>query len=212
MDVTVLSTKKLNVNQRELLLNKGIGLVEMNFIAIVPLKFEIGELPENLIITSKNAVKILLKHSRVEEMKQKNIFCVGEKTAVFLEKHGFRVSKMANYGANLASEIISNYKKEKFIFFCGRKRNAELPDQLKNAGVDVTEVEIYDTQLKPKKIDRSFEGVLFFSPSAVRSYCSKNNPGKSVAFCIGTTTAAEAKNFTNNIIIHSYYHVKMILK
>jgi uroporphyrinogen-III synthase len=200
---SVLSTKKLSRGQRELLLNKGIGLVETDFIAIQPLDFEIGTLPENVIFTSKNSVRAILQHPRIKEIQQKNIFCVGEKTEAFLKHNSFRVSKMANYGALLASEIIENHSKENFLFFCGKKRRPEIPRRLRSAGVPLTEVEVYDTLSVPKKIDRIFEGVLFFSPSAVRSYCSRNDLKQSTAFCIGTTTASEAKNFTDNIVIAS---------
>ncbi|MGI0106132.1 uroporphyrinogen-III synthase [Salinimicrobium sp. WS361] len=202
-DISVLSTKKLTLGQRELLLNKGIGLVETDFISIEPLEFEIKTLPENVIFTSKNSVRAILQHSRMREIQQKNIFCVGEKTEAFLRQHGFRVSKMANYGALLASEIIESHSKENFLFFCGKKRHAELPERLRSAGVTLTEIEVYDTLSVPKKIDRIFEGVLFFSPSAVRSYCASNNLKHSIAFCIGTTTASEAKNFTKNVVIAS---------
>ena len=208
---TVLSTKKLNKGQRELLLNKGIGLVEANFIKILPIDFEVKHLPQNIIFTSKNSVLAVLEHPAAAKIREKNIFCVGEKTAALLEKNNFRVSKMANYGANLASAIISSHKDEEFLFFCGKKKLEDLPEQLTSAGVKFTEVEVYDTQSQSKKIDRIFDGVLFFSPSAVRSYCSKNDLRNSIAFCIGTTTAAEVKNYTNNIIIASTPTIESVI-
>ncbi len=208
---TVLSTKKLTKGQRELLLNKGIGLVEANFIEIRPLHFHVEHLPENVIFTSKNSVRAILKHPLRKEIQERNIFCVGEKTAEFLKQNGFRVSKMANYGANLASEIINNHRKEEFLFFCGKRRHAELPEQLTSAGVKFTEVEVYDTHTKSQKIDRIFDGVLFFSPSAVKSYCSRNDLRNSIAFCIGTTTATEAKNYTNNIVIASTPSIENVI-
>lgn len=208
---TVLSTKKLARGQRELLLNKGIGLVEADFIRTEPVDFEIEFLPQNLIFTSKNSVKAILEHPFEKEFKSRNIFCVGEKTKNYLEAEGFRVSKMANYGANLASEIIKNHRNEKFLFFCGKKRHEELPSQLESAGVDFTEVEVYDTRSMPRKIDRIFDGVLFFSPSAVKSFCSVNDLRDSIAFCIGTTTAAEAKKFTNKITIASTPSIENVI-
>ncbi|WP_245583402.1 uroporphyrinogen-III synthase [Salinimicrobium terrae] len=198
---SVLSTKKLSPGQRELLLNRGFGLVEMDFITVVPINFQIKNLPPNLIFTSKNSVKSILNHPLKKEIQEKNIFCVGEKTAEFLKQNGFKVSKKANYGANLASEIINNHRIDQFLFFCGKKRNPDLPERLNLAGVNFIEVEVYDTHELSKKIDRTFDGVLFFSPSAVRSYCSENAMQDSIAFCIGTTTAAEARKLTNNIVI-----------
>ena len=117
MSATILSTKKLNPQQRSLLLNAGIGLVERNFIKIVPLDFKIGELPENVIFSSKNAVKAILQNEEAHLVKEKKIFCVGEKTAAFLKKKGFSVAETANYGADLAKLIIEKYASEAFIFF-----------------------------------------------------------------------------------------------
>lgn len=198
--ISVLSTKKLKQNQRELLLNSGIGLVERDFISIIPLNFQIDEIPENIIFTSKNSVKAILDHPSKRQFQQKNIFCVGEKTADFLKKNGFSVIKTANYGEDLASKIVKEHAQENFLFICGKKRHDALPDKLKKAGVHISEVEVYDTEPSSKKIDRIFDGVLFFSPSAVQSFCIENDLSGSVAFCIGTTTSAEAKKHTNNII------------
>lgn len=209
--ITVLSTKKLLTNQRELLLNRGIGLVEKDFISIVPLPFEINKIPSNLIFTSRNAVEPILKHPQKKELQQKKTFCVGEKTASFLRKHGFSICRSANYGSDLASEIIKDFKEEEFLFFCGKKRHDELPQRLKESGVSLTEIEVYDTRPAPKKIDRIFDGVLFFSPSAIKSFCKENDLSQTVAFCIGTTTAGEAEKHSANIVTASTPSIENVI-
>ncbi|WP_084625569.1 uroporphyrinogen-III synthase [Salinimicrobium xinjiangense] len=209
--VTVLSTKKLKTNQRELLLNRGIGLVEKEFISIVPLPFKINEIPENIIFTSKNAVKAILDHPSKRYFQQRNIFCVGYKTAEFLTQNGFHICKTANYGEDLASLIVKEHSGESFLFICGKSRHDALPKGLKKAGIPLKEVEVYDTELSPKKIDRIFDGVLFFSPSAVKSYCSENDLNESVVFCIGTTTAEEAGKYTDKIVLTSTPSVENVI-
>lgn len=198
---TVLSTKKLTHQQRSLLINAGIGLVERNFIQILPLQFEIKQLPKNVIFTSKNAVKAVLAHKIADRVREKRIFCVGEKTADFLKETGFEVAEIANYGADLGKLLGEKYSREAFIFFCGKKRNPDLSETLKSHAVELTEVEVYDTLPAPKKYDRSFDGVLFFSPSAVKSFCAENELSESIAFCIGRTTASEAEKYTDRIVI-----------
>lgn len=193
----ILSTKKLTRSQQELLLNAGCSLVEQELISIVPLPFETKELPENIIFTSKNAVKVVLNKNI--DLRDKKIFCVGSKTAEFLREKNLYVQENADYGLDLAKKIVSDHPGKTFLFFCGRTRRDELPDYLRQRGVSLTEVEVYDTQLIQKKLDRIFDGVMFFSPSAVRSFCSMNDLRDSVAFCIGGTTASEASNYTNNI-------------
>ena len=198
---TVLSTKKLKPAQKQLLINAGIGLVERNFLKIDPLNFEIGKLPKNVIFSSKNAVKAILQKQDAELVKEKNIFCVGEKTADFLRKKGFKITETASYGEDLAKIISEKYAAEAFVFFCGKRRNPDLPEMLKKAAVNLKEVEVYDTVLSPKRYERIFDGVLFFSPSGVKSFYKENELSGSIAFCIGKTTASEAKKYTDKVII-----------
>ncbi len=194
---TVLSTKKLTESQRSLLLQAGIGLVEYDAITIEAVDFEVGDTLENAIITGQNTVKALVD----KRVQIKNCFCVGEKTKSLLETHGYKVNVMTNYGKELAEVIVKEFADEQFTFFCGNLRRDEVPELLLENNVSFTEVEVYKTVLKPKKFERTFDGVLFFSPSAVESFTKKNKLENTKAFCIGTTTAAEAEKYTDKIII-----------
>ena len=193
----ILSTKKLTRSQKELLLNAGCSVVEQELISIVPLPFETKELPENIIFTSKNAVKVVLNKNI--DFRDKKIFCVGSKTAEFLREKNLHVQESADYGLNLAEKIALDHLNKSFLFFCGRTRRDELLNYLRQKGVSLTEIEVYDTQLIQKKLDRIFDGVMFFSPSAVKSFCSMNDLRDSIAFCIGGTTASEVRKYTNKI-------------
>jgi uroporphyrinogen-III synthase len=194
---TVLSTKKLTEPQRSLLLQAGISLVEYNAIGIEPLEFEVNGIIKNAIITSQNTVNALVE----KNVQIKNCFCVGVKTKALLEANGFEVNVMTDYGKELAEIIVKEYADEAFTFFCGNLRRDEIPEQLKKSKVIFKEIEVYKTILKPKKFERTFDGVLFFSPSAVDSFVKENQLKNTTAFCIGTTTAAEAEKHTNDIII-----------
>ena len=195
---TVLSTKKLSPNQKQLLLNTGIGLVEYNAIQIEFIDFKTDNRAfKNAVITSKNTAKAILK----KDLRIENCFCVGEKTASFLRENNFNIAEIADYGVNLAQIIIGKYPKENFAFFCGNERRDELPTIFKKNNVNFEELEVYKTSLKPKQFDLEFDGILFFSPSGVKSFVSKNKLDQSIAFCIGSTTASEAKKHTNNIVI-----------
>jgi uroporphyrinogen-III synthase len=194
---TVLSTKKLSLSQKQLLLNAGIGLVEYDAIQIEFIDFKTDTRAfKNAVITSKNSAKAILK----QDLKIGNCFCVGEKTAAFLKENNFNIAEIADYGVNLAQIIVGKYPNENFTFFCGNERRDELPAILKKNNVNFEEIEVYKTSLKPKQFEREFEGILFFSPSGVKSFVSKNKLDKSIAFCIGSTTASEAKKHTNNIV------------
>lgn len=196
----ILSTKTLEPGQKQLILNSGLSLVEKNFISIIPIPFDLTEIKENIIFTSRNAVNIVLENSEEELIKSKRIFCVGGKTAEYLRKKGFTVAESFDYGADLAQKISKNYSGEEFLFFCGKRRRPELPAFLNRNKVPLEEIHVYDTRLLGHKMERIYQGVLFFSPSAVKSYCSANDLKKSIAFCIGKTTAREATKYTNKTV------------
>ncbi len=193
----VLSTKILAQNQKELLLNAGISLVEYNAIKISFTEFELEENKiKNAIFSSKNSVKATGK----KDLKIENCFCVGQKTSALLEEKGYSVKETAANSEELARIIVEKYKGEKFLFFCGSKRRKELPGILKKNEIALKEIEVYETHYNHKKFEGKFDGIMFFSPSAVKSYTQKNSL-ESTAFCIGDTTASEAKKHSNNIII-----------
>ena len=194
---TILSTKKLALNQKELLLNSGIGLVEYDAIKIKFIDFNLeSETVENAIFTSKNAVKAIEKR----DLQIENCFCVGEKTRAYLEGQGFKVLENAENAKDLALKIINSYKDREFQFFSGNKRRDELPDLFRRNKIKYKEVNVYKTDLNAKKFESQFDGILFFSPSGVQSF-TQNNKISGTAFCIGETTATEARNHTETIIV-----------
>lgn len=194
---TVLSTKKLSESQRNLLLQAGIGLVEYDAIAIEAIDFEVDDTIKNTIITSQNSVKSLVD----KKVQIENCFCVGKKTKAMLEANGYQVKLMTDYGKELAEIIVIDFADLEFTFFCGNLRRDEIPNLLQKNNVSFSEVEVYKTALKPKKFERTFDGVLFFSPSAVESFTKENRLENTTAFCVGKTTAAEAEKYTDKIDI-----------
>lgn len=199
---TVLSTKKLSSSQKNLLLNAGIGFVDYDAIKVKMLTFDPKQIiSQNYIFTSKNAVRSALQTLEPALMANSKIFCVGEKTAEFIQSSGFSVEASASYGADLAEKLVTDYRALEFTYFCGKIRSDELPEILQNNGVNFREIPVYVTTLNEQGFNREFEGILLYSPSGVESFCSKNDLTKSVAFCIGITTASVAEKFSKNIKI-----------
>ncbi|MBO0331026.1 uroporphyrinogen-III synthase [[Muricauda] lutisoli] len=197
---TVLSTKMLSLSQKELFLNSGLGLVEYDALKI---DFSDVEIPldyNNYIFTSKNAVKAFLNQAKALDLSKYNAFCVGEKTKSLLEEKGVKVIEMAENASELAEILIKKHRKESFLFLCGNKRRDELPASLKKYNVRYNELEVYRTHLSAKAFQKDFDGIMFFSPSGIRSYLLKNTLGNSTLFCIGDTTASEAQKHSKNII------------
>ncbi len=204
---TVLSTKKLKENQRSLLLNAGVSLVEYEAIKIEFVPFEIPSKIENAIFTSQNAVNAVMSY----ELGVMNCFCVGEKTKSLLEENGHKVVKMAEYASELGGYLAKNYKNDSFHFFCGNIRSDEIPSKLRENNISFEEIEVYKTSSNPKKFEREFDAILFFSPSGVRSYCEENKINTLKAICIGNTTACEAKKYSENVVIANATNVESVI-
>lgn len=206
---SILSTKKLAENQRQLLLHADCSLVEYNAIKIEIINFEKPELVENAIITSQNAVLSILN----SELRILNCFCVGIKTKNLLQKSGFNVVECSEYAENLADLLIQKYNNRKFHFFCGNLRSDEIPLKLKENKIHFEEIQVYNTTMNPNKFEREFDAVLFFSPSGVKSFWEVNkvfsvNP---VSVCIGKTTAAEAEKYTNKVVIANSTTIESVI-
>src|SRR5690606_36561153 len=121
---------------------------------------------ENAIFTSQNSVETVMS----KNIKINNCFCVGEKTKALLEDNGCKVVKMTEYAAELAPYLVENHKTDKFHSFCGNIRSDEIPNKLIENHIVFDEIEVYKTTLNPKKFERQFDAILFYSPSGVRSF------------------------------------------
>jgi uroporphyrinogen-III synthase len=219
-EIQILSTKKLRPSVIESAKGKNIAITEKDFISIKPLLTK--ELNEQImpvildrkkpvvIFTSANSVDVIKKYLHQHDtfyVPGWHIYCTAGKTKEALNSY-FSRSKIidtAKNSAELAQKIIDSAEKE-IIFFCGNKRRNELPQILKNAGIIVKEIVVYETTQTPVISTSDYEGILYFSPSEVSSFFSVNKlHEKTVCFAIGETTVSEIKKYTNNKIIVSEF-------
>ncbi|OIV42390.1 uroporphyrinogen-III synthase [Flavobacterium johnsoniae] len=199
--IQILSTKILSPLQKEELKKAGFDLIEADFIKTENKPFELKNLNESLIFTSQNAVHSVLANPKSEELKSKNVYCVGLKTKILLSENGFNVVAYTGYASDLAEIITLIYRNESYTFFSGNLRRDTLPNALNEAGIQLNEIQVYDTSLQPQKIKTTVDAILFFSPSGVESYLKENTIKKETCFCIGETTAEALQKITKNIII-----------
>ena len=214
-------TKNISLSFKERLLQQGYSVVDIPLIEIKPIAFELKEVDQNVIFTSQNAVRILLQKQQPNQdlLKDKKCFCVGEKVKSLLGKNGQKVVKMAQNASELAHFLVKNHKKDSFSFFCGQQRRSEIETSLNQCKMDLDIHEVYKTTYTSKYFENFFDGILFFSPSAVSSYFIKNTwPESAHGFCIGSSTSKTLSKFTSNFstaknptenqllnIIHKYY-------
>jgi len=185
-----------------------------DFIKIQQSKFKLPKLEDQILIfTSKNAVKSVFNQYPDIKIKHNILLCVGKKTEQLLKTLKLQVKHTANSAKELGEWLYKNNKnKYSVLHFCGNIKRKELENILTNNQINYSEIEVYKTTLIPKKIKNSFDGILFLSPSAVASYVLANEPLNTVSFCIGKTTANEAKKHFKQVIISDKPSIENSLK
>ena len=147
---------------------------------------------ENVIITSKNGVESILNNFTREELQFTNIFCVGRRTKKLIEQKIGSVRHSEKNAEKLAQYLSKEIEGQQVTYFCSDLRLDTLPKTLSENNVVVNEVEAYKTMYSPVEVNEKVHGILFYSPSTIESYIQKNTTDK-IAFCIGESTAKEAR-------------------
>src|SRR5690606_33023955 len=112
-----------------------------------------------------------------------------------------RVLAMEEYAQRLAPIIQKDFSKEHIAFFAGNLSRNVLPDAMNQTNIDFDEYLVYQNEESSVKIEAKTDGILFFSPSGIKSYLKQNTITHQMCFCIGTTTADALKGITENIVI-----------
>lgn len=153
-----------------------------------------------VVFTSMNAVESVIAMLD-QQIPEWTIYCLGNTTAQIIREYFGEdaIAGTGNSAADLANTIMETNETDAVVFFCGNQRRDELPGKLAEAGIDVNEIVVYKTIPLPKKINKDYKAILFFSPSAVDSYFQLNKPADhTILFAIGLTTTAAIKKYSNN--------------
>ncbi len=212
-EFSIYSTKKLSEVQKKLLPTtvkvEDSEFIKIRFNRIAPKVVKSGI--ENVVITSKNGVEALLHNFTSDELKFKNIYCVGRRTKKLIEQKIGTVTHTERNAEKLADYLSNNIKEQEVTYFCSDLRLETLPKVLIENGINVNEVEAYKTTHSPSRIEEDVNGVLFYSPSTVESYL-KENKTDIIAFCLGETTAKEARKYFEKVIVAKMPTVESLLE
>jgi uroporphyrinogen-III synthase len=217
--IHILSTRPLAKNLLDQGLARGIAIEALSFIETTPVKdstlarriLDLSATPITAVFTSMNAVEAVAQHLQLTFGSSSSprppwqIFCIGSATRELIHKYfgEEKIRGAAPSAKALAATIIDCHPPDIF-FFCGDQRRDDLPDQLTKASIKVNEVIVYHTLLTPHKLASTYDGIAFFSPSAVHSFFSVNSiPGATILFAIGATTAAAIHTHVSNTTIVS---------
>lgn len=196
----VLSTKVLNNEQESALCADGIQLFQKDFV-IYTLHYDKEEFSRRLndpatqarVFTSKASVRSLidLLDSTRLDLNPKKTFTVGIQVTEMLRNLGIDVAAKSTNAISLAQIIARNADVKAIDFFCGTQTLNDLPEYLITKGISVNRTEVFNIGMKPESVSlMAADALLFFTPSAVYSFFSCNQPAESVpVFCIGETTA-----------------------
>ena len=199
LSADVFSTKKLTQGQR-LKFQDGIHVESEDFIKTSPNRIPLKVLKTeilNVVITSKNAVEALLTNVSADELRFKNIYCVGRRTKRLIENRIGKVKHFEKNAKKLANHMVDYLEGTEVTYFCSNIRMDDLPKILTENNIMVNESEAYKTKFSPVEVGPNVKGVLFYSPSTVESYLQMNTPDK-IAYCIGESTAKAAReHFTD---------------
>jgi uroporphyrinogen-III synthase len=211
--IQILSTRPIDPSQIKIAKDLGIDIdclsfIETSLINDKELTKKIKELllsESTVVFTSMNAVDAVASHLTKAKPDWK-VYCIGITTNK-LVKHYFGegvIIGTATNAAELAGLIVEDRKANKLCFFCGDQRREELPSILRNNGIRVHEIEVYQTKDVTHTLNKEYQGILFFSPSAASSFFKSNQlPDSTVLFSIGTTTADELAAKSKNKIVVS---------
>lgn len=206
----MLFTRPLDEETQERLRENAIEATCISFIETTALPDEeitallapISSSRKNVAFTSMNAAEAVGKNAR--DVHQWNIFALGTATLDVVNKYFDKEQVIATgfNASSLADAIIDKGNIDEIVFFCGDQRREELPRKLRERGIHVNEITVYTTAELNHTVEHWFDAVVFFSPSAVRSFFSVNTlDPTSKIFAIGETTATEAGRLSKNEII-----------
>ena len=209
----VISTKVLTEAQRllchENVIIKSDDFIKVSLNRIRPqiLQAEI----ENVIITSKNAVEALVTNYSATALQFKNIYCVGRRTKRLIEQKIGPVKHFAKNAKALDKHLVEYIEGTEVTYFCSNIRLEDLPHLLEENHIKVNEVEAYQTKYDSKTVETSVEAVMFYSPSTVESFI-KENKKTVIAFCIGETTAKEARKHFKDVRVAKIPTVESVIE
>ena len=206
----LLSTRPLPKAVLEEGAKKGVIIEELSFIATTPIQNDelvqriktLATEKHTVVFTSMNAVEAIAE--QIDTSPDWKIYSIGNTTRKLIEERwgSEKIIATAENAARLGERLIDDGVNE-VVFFCGNIRRDELPNKIRSEGGKIEEVVVYETEETPSKLTKDYDGILFFSPSAVHAFFSSNKPAKhTVLFAIGKTTEeAIRQNKGRNIVV-----------
>ncbi len=206
--------RKLSTLTRKWLVSEQIKFIEQPLVRITYRKPDvrffdsIGESEKKWVVTSSYAAHWLLRFALEIGMKKDDlVYCLSEKQERILTKCGVRVIRPKSLNAYALAELLINQKDgAKVIYLRGDKSLNPLPELLDQNQLDWHSVEVYKNTSIEIMMNEMFDGYLFFSESAIKSYKASGNfpPPKAPVLANGNRTAQAAWAEFPNLVLESH--------
>lgn len=210
--IRILSTMPLDKELTDAAATQGVAVdvvpfIQVSVVADKDIRLHVAALCHMHVVavfTSANAVKAI-GDIVFNADPAWSIYCMGHATKhAVLENFDNAVIKATAKDAAALAEAIAEEMEDEVVFFCGDKRLDTLPRVLEHNNVAVQELVVYSTEETPTEVSAVYDGMLFFSPSAVESFFSVNTlDAACVVFAIGNTTAGAVRQECDNKIVVS---------
>lgn len=176
-------------------------------IDIEPLDTPLPEMPDALLITSKNAAEYLAGVPL--SWRTLPVYCVGNATAQAVHEAAFLNTHVDDEGGimGLLPQLMTLSSGTKLLYLAGTDRKADVAGLLTGRGIHVAVAEVYRAKAitsLPKNVRKALAsgdvtGVAFFSPRSARIACKLVAKAGLIecapsinAYCISLATAEEA--------------------
>ena len=206
----VLSTKILDEKLIATARDMGMSLDCVEVIGTRTLDFDRSALQSDtydaIVFTSSNAVKAFIpplqRGSGGFDYSHTKVFALSGKTKDELEKNGIAPVGVADNAEQLGDKIIAEGTIRSVLNICGNLRLDALEKKLTAAGISYKELVVYETIALDNRVDASYDAVMFYSPSGVESFSTKNKLNQRTLYCcIGEMTAGKLKSIDGNVNI-----------
>ena len=193
------------------------NVVNLEVFKVQSLKLDIDLKPyDALVFTSKSAI-FALEDNKIDWKKIPS-YLIAEATSNIAKSFGANIAftGLSGHGNDFANELIPHLKDKKVLYIKAKKTVSNLPEILRENGINVDELVSYETvcnsSLKSFELEEG-STIIFTSPSSVECFFKKFSWNSSFkAILIGKTTAQYLPKELVNYKISSNTNVKECIK
>ncbi len=193
------------------------NVVNLEVFKVQSLEFDIDLKPyDALVFTSKSAI-FALEDNKID-WKNTPSYLIAEATSNIAKSFGANIAftGLSGHGNDFANELIPHLKDKKVLYIKAKKTVSNLPEILRENGIDIDELVSYETvcnsSLKSFELEEG-STIIFTSPSSVECFFKKFSWNSSFkAILIGKTTAQYLPKELVNYKISSTTNVKECIK